>query len=761
MENYQQIHNKAKRLEALINLSNNIREKERREPIPFNDFLFLAAKNPEYVFRDIYQLFHDMIHHYIPEGTDEYEQTSDSIGFMNYDTEKLFVSDLDNPFFADRLFANRIVNLANAFRKGSQKHYIYIFEGPPGSGKSTFLNNLLSKFEDYSKTDEGTIFKTYWKLDIEKLGGFNKVQQFVHDNLPDIKGKDEFLNSGPVNYPEKYVEFSSPNHDHPIIQIPKTFREQFLNELISDKSFKERLFSEKQYEWVLREQPSSMNSSIYKALLDRLGDPLEVFNMLYAKKNYFNRQLGVGISVFNPGDELHKRTLTNRTLQYLLDDLFGNDEIRIAYSYLANTNNGILALMDIKEHNIDRLKNFHGIISDGVHKVELTEEQIKTFFIGLVNPEDKVHYEQIQSFKDRIISVKIPYVLDYNTEVNIYKNKFGEKIKKDFLPGVLENFAKIIVATRLHKVSPPLKEWIKNPLHYKKYLDTNMLLLKMDVYTGVIPSWLTEEDIKRFDKKTRKAILNASESEGFKGISGRQSINVFNHFYSKYQNDERQVRMDDVVEYFISQIDLELYKEVPKDFLDKIEDLYDYNVLQQVKEAIYYYNEKQISNDIINYTFAINFEPGDVKTSPFTKEKIKITEDYFANFESMILGSDNTDEKRKQLRKDIQSRYVTETLREEIRIEGKEITKTKLFKELFSKYTKNIKENALVPYAENENFRRAIKDYNTKSFEKYDQRLKRDVNLLITNMQKKFKYSEEGGRQVSIYVLDKELHKKY
>jgi CheY-like chemotaxis protein len=42
-----------------------------------------------------------------------------------------------------------------------------------------------------------------------------------------------------------------------------------------------------------------------------------------------------------------------------------------------------------------------------------------------INPEDKKHYEDMQSFRDRIITVKIPYVLDYNTECKILKNKFG------------------------------------------------------------------------------------------------------------------------------------------------------------------------------------------------------------------------------------------------------------------------------------------------------------------------------------------------
>ena len=52
---------KADKLESLIHLSNDIREKERRMPISFNEFLFQASTNMDCVFRDIFQVFHKHI----------------------------------------------------------------------------------------------------------------------------------------------------------------------------------------------------------------------------------------------------------------------------------------------------------------------------------------------------------------------------------------------------------------------------------------------------------------------------------------------------------------------------------------------------------------------------------------------------------------------------------------------------------------------------------------------------------------------------
>ena len=61
--------------------------------------------------------------------------------------------------------------------------------------------------------------------------------------------------------------------------------------------------------------------------------------------------------------------------------------------------------------------------------------------------------------------------------------------------------------------------------------------------------------------------------------------------------------------------------------------------LQEVKESLYYYNQEQISREIQNYLFAINFEIGAVETCTYTGEKLVITEEFLEGIESRLLGS--------------------------------------------------------------------------------------------------------------------------
>jgi predicted Ser/Thr protein kinase len=463
--------------------------------------------------------------------------------------------------------------------------------------------------------------------------------------------------------------------------------------------------------------------------------------------------------VFNPGDELFKRPITDNTLQGLINSLLRTDQVHYIYSHLAQTNNGVYALMDIKENNVQRLTDLHGIISDGVHKVELMEEKIRSMFVGLVNPEDKKSYESIKSFQDRILHITIPYVLDYSTEVSIYKNKFGEEVEKQFLPRVLENFARIIIASRLENYSPTLRSWIKDPERYDKYLDENLLLLKMDLYRGIRPDYLSEEDVRNFNRDTRKALIAESEKEGMKGISGRQSLSIFNTLLDKFSDDEKLITME-MLRQFLSTQNF-LNGDISEDFLDALHDMYDYTVLQEVKESVYFYSEKQITRDILNYLFAINFEPGATERCEYTGDELEISEDYFKNFEAFFLGALSAQEEREDFRHDVHNEYITHTLSFEIKVEGTEIRKTKQFLSLFEKYTRNLKENALRNYADNDHFRRAIADFGKPAFLKYEDSLKKSVTRLISTLGSNFGYTPAGAQQVSLYVLDNKLDKKY
>ena len=263
---------------SFTHLCQKIKDRERRAPLTFPEFTDLLGKSPRLVFRNIFQMFYDMMYSYVGEGVNEYPDDPESIEFVCYDTSRLFVEGTDNPFFADRLFANRLINHVSSFRRGIRQNRIYILEGPHGCGKSTFLNNLLMKFEQYSRTEEGATYEIVWRLDRKTLGGggasdtTHLISQlrsladnsFGAENL-EVK-EDLFPQAG-----KEYLEVPCPSHDSPFLLIPKAYRRDFFDELITDEHFKRKLFKEKQYEWVFKDNPCTICLSLYQTLLDKLG----------------------------------------------------------------------------------------------------------------------------------------------------------------------------------------------------------------------------------------------------------------------------------------------------------------------------------------------------------------------------------------------------------------------------------------------------------------------------------------------------------
>jgi predicted Ser/Thr protein kinase len=754
---------------AVRRIFEKIREYEQGAPLSFTEFTDLASETPERIFRNIFQIFFDMVYAHVGDGVNEYPDDPESIKYVYYDTHSLFEDGVDYPFFADRLFANRFIKHVASFKRGAHQNRLYIFEGPHGCGKSTFLNNLLMKFEAYTRTDEGATYETVWRLNKKELGMLPEHE--THSLLLQLRG---LVNGGtsPAQVDAKevvqglanpdYLELPCPSHDHPFLLIPKRYRKELLDDLIREEEFKKKLFFKKEYEWVFRDSPCTICMTLYQILLDRCHSPASVYDMIYARRYQFNRRLGEGISVFNPGDVLPKtHVVSNPMLQNQLNSLL-RDSNRVPYIYsrFAKTNNGVYALMDVKAQNRERFSNLHNIISEGVHKVEDIEENVNSLFLAIINPEDRENINEMQSFADRITYIKIPYVLDYNTEVKIYRKVFGDQIESHFLPRVLQNLAKVIISSRLKSKSGALEEWISDPVKYRLYCDRDLHLLKMDIYTGLIPPWLTEDDRKDFTAKRRRRIIAESESEGDKGFSGRDSISIFNDFYSTYSKKDKLVNMAMVYSFFKNHRP-NLLANIPDGFLDSLVCFYNYTVLQEVKESLYYYNEARISRDIQNYLFAVNFEIGGSVRCVYTGEDLEITEAFLQGREQEILGPNAGNGQSRAFREDVQNQYTSKTLTREMMVEGKAITETQLYRQLHERYVHNLKEKVLDPFLENDNFRNAIKDYATEPFKSYDKRIREEVSLLIENLTRKYGYTEQGAKEVCIYVVDNDLARTF
>ncbi len=723
--------------------------------IPFSAFLDEIPVHGERIFRNVFQYFHDMIHHYIREVVDEYPGDAESIGFHKYDLDRLFIEDARKPFFADRLFSHRLILLAKSFRLSAAPNKIHLFKGPAGSGKSTFLNNLMEKFEEYSRLEEGLRYELVWRIPRTKGAARRRPKR---DAKPDEEPDDD-----------AFFEVPCPNHDHPFFLIPRRDRPEFLRAVVPEGDFRKRLFKHRQYQWVFNFEPCTVCASLFSALAERF--PVrEVFAMAYARRFLCDRRQGVGLSVFNAGDEQEKAgARTNEQIQARLDEFFQDSQkVHYVFSTYAKTNQGVRALMDLKARNIQRFLDLHGIISDEVHKVGDVEERIQSLFIVLMNPGDleaikkggKGGDEVDSSLKDRIHEILVPYVLDYRTEVRIHTLTFGDQIRLRFMPHVLENFARVIVATRIKGRSDAIGEWIKDYAPYRKFCDPDWRLLKMELYTGHIPEWLVKEDRDALKAEVRKAVIAESEEDGHDGVSGRESLRLFSEFYARYQK-KRPITMRHLQEFFADEANPHRER-LPRDFLRHLGDFYDFLLLAEVKDAMYAWNEEEIVRSIVNYLVSLPENTGDTVKNPFLGgEEFTVTDDFRDIVETHLVGPGSSVMQRRRYRDEAIRVYASQTLAREIGVEGKRITETRQFQEMYAEYTRTAREKVLEPYLDNPNFRLALKEYGSSDFEKYDARIRDRVLLLFRNLREKYGYDEECARLAVLHVLDGNLAGKF
>ncbi len=749
--------NKTSKSSDIINLiDRRLKKNEEGIIIPFNEFLTRVREDPLLYLRNVFQLFSSMIYHYI-DIEDEYKDDPENINYKTVSCERLLVKNTDTPFFADLPLANRLLRLADSFREGTQQNKIYVFIGPPGSGKSTFLNNLLRRFEEFTHTHEGINYELIWRLDNAKIAAASS-DPVVKEAL-----QDYYHANGPLN--SDILEVPCPSHDHPILIIPKEYRSEILEKLIKDDT-RLKIFHKKEYEWLFTDNACTICTSLYEALLDRLSSPVDLFDLIYAKRYSYNRRLGYGISVFNTADkEPEQFAFTNEELQKHLSSRFRDSNlIHYVFSRYARTNNGLFAIMDVKGENEKRFLNLHGIISEGVHKIDDVEENVNSLFIAVMNPKDKQKIASPDSFKDRIIEINVNYILNYSEEIKIYYHSFGTQIKKHFLPGVLENFAKIIISSRLNIESPAIREWIDGPHKYEEYCDENLLLLKLIIYSNKIPDWLSEEDRKKFNKSVRRKIIKESDREGKSGFSGREFIYIFNEFYNsvpKKSNDPAngdtlQITMEDIRSFFKKH---EQYKErIPKGFIDSIIRLYNYNIMQEIKESLFHQNEERISKDIQNYLFASNYDLGEKLICPYTKETIEVSEQSFTSIEQYLMPHNASSRAKKKFREEVAAKFGVNLQQMQ---DDNDISKTEIYRELYDSYVNNLREHIFQPFLQYNAFENAIKEYGTSKFEVYDNRTKEEVNFLIKNLIDKFNYSKEGAKHVCLYIIRNKIAENF
>jgi serine protein kinase len=710
------------------NLTDSVKKefKANQQILSFGEFLDLVEKKPATHLRGSAQYAADMLKYYGENKDQSY---------------RVF----DGKVIGLEAVQHQIEQILNAFAKLGTNNRLILLHGPNGSAKSTLVSAFMEGMSDYSKVPEGALYTFSWIFPIDRV-----VRGSLGFREGDNKKTGKISSFAYLNDEDIACVIPSELRDHPILLIPESLREKMLKKY--DQAIPERLLK----------GLSHRDHLIFDALLNSYqGDFEEVIKHIRVERFYLSKVYRAGLISIEPQmhvDAQYQQLTMNRSLSQLPASLLGINLFTVQGD-LPEANRGMINYNDLLKRPVDAYKYLLTACETSQVTVGQSILHLDTIFIGSSNElqlDGFKEYPDFSSFKGRMELVKVPYLLNLSQEIQVYEPMLkaisGEKPVTPHTAWALAFWG---VLTRLKK---PHREHYPQELH--AVIDKLSPLDKMKLYdTGEMPDRLSNEERKHMKanlQKLRDEYTNVPYYEGRTGASARELKSVL---IDAAQNtdfktlsplaivSELRQFVKRVSEYeFLRQDPVEGYHAQEK-FIEILLEEYAGKVDREVRECLGLYDTKQWGDFMKKYITHLS--------SLLKKERLKnsVTGSYdepdgqlLDEFET-IVGAPTETEAKQQFRQNLITQigaWVLDNPKEAVDY-------FRVFPELRMKIEKHFYESqkALL-----QKMNTALKHFGT-DYEDANSEGAKLARETLTNMQKKFGYSESGAKEVIGFLMSK------
>jgi serine protein kinase len=710
----------------------NKEEGRYQNVLAFEDYMKLFEKNPEKELRPTNIYLRDMFDYY----------GSNPNGSYNLFTREHADAP---PVHGQVKTQKRIYNYLQNFMEEGFNNKFILLVGPNGSSKSSLIKKIMLSAEDYSCTDEGSLFSFSWIFPID---------QFVKGSLGlSSTGGEKNVNSYAF-LEDKDISaiITSELKDHPLLLLPIRTRQKLIEDAFkNDHARLETIRKSYLYNGDL----SQRNRLIFDALLKNYkGNYTEVFKHIRVERLFINRRYSIGATTIEP--QLHvdanlQQITMDRRLASLPPSLQSLNLFSISGEVVL-ANRGILEFSDLLKRPLDTFKyllmtmesktiNLHGILTE-----------LDIFFIGSSNEIHFAAFKQhpdFNSFKGRFNFLRVPYLMSYLEEEKIYAEQISKlKEEANFEPHSLTALCLWSVMTRMR--APIAKNF--NDEKLGKIAEALSPLEKCLLYAD-------KETPDAFDSESRQILKmgveevqneyeNDSMYEGKFGISPREVKQIIYDLayttktvtfvevleYLRILNEKK-------AEYDFLNISHQGEYHNPKKFIDLIE-VWNLDLLDnEVRESLGLVDERSYEDYVSKYILSINAVIKGEKVKNNVTGKFEVPDSYFINeFESNV----HMNEVPEKFRSSLIARLGAYALDNR----GKAIVYSEVFEDLV--------------HLLQESFRKEQKKIIDKIGRNLvlflgDQHIEKDVRDMITNiiqsLQEKYHYSENGAISSLQYLL--------
>ncbi|MEK6607683.1 MAG: serine protein kinase PrkA [Myxococcota bacterium] len=426
--------------------------------------------------------------------------------------------------------------LANFVREG-RANKLVLLHGPNGSAKSTFVECVAAALERYSQSEEGALYRFNWIFPSDKYsksgmgfgaamsasGGGGETYAYLGDDLIDARLRCDL-------------------RDHPLFLVPASRRRAILAERL--RAAGEASPVPNDYVW--HGDLCVKCKQIYEALLTSYqGDYLKLLRHVQVERFYLSRRYREALVDVEPQlsvDAYSRQVTADRSLGHLPPTLQSLALHEFGGS-LVEANRGLIVYSDLLKRPIEAYKYLLTTVEQARFGLEGGIVYLDAVLIASSNEAYLTVFKELPefaSFKGRIELVRVPYLLDYDVERQIYDDQTPPgTVGKHIAPHATLVAALWAVLTRMRK---PLAE--KYGKQLAELVPKLTPIHKADLYArGAIPPgiagdaaadlrasveriWRESETYPNYEGRTgaspreiKTVLLNAAQRAGFSCLS--------------------------------------------------------------------------------------------------------------------------------------------------------------------------------------------------------------------------------------------------
>src|SRR6266849_688417 len=505
--------------------------------------------------------------------------------------------------------------------------------------------------EDYSRKEEGQLYRFNWIFPSEKL----------------VKGSIGFgeANAGTMRV-ESYAHLEGEQvdariqcelKDSPLFLLPRSERQRLLRESTKPDD----VFQLAQ--GILEGELCAKCRQIYAALLQSYnGDVLKVLRHVQVERFYISRRYMAGAVTVEPqmAVDADYRQVTHDRSHGALPGALQNLALFEPYGPLVAGNRGVIEFSDLLKRPLEHYKYLLGTVETGVARMSHFLLHLDCALIASTNEKHLSAFKEMSdfaSFKGRIELVRVPYLRSVSEERQVYDFRLLETVGKHIAPHASWVAAEWAVLTRLKK---PVSDRYKGEL--RKLVDHLTPLEKLKLYDlGETPDRLGGGHSKEL-KKHLQDLWKESDSypnyEGRTGASARELKTVITNAAQSAQyrcltpqailEELSSLTKDKSVYEFLQQEVVDGYHD-HEEFVRAVENEYLDVLDDEVRDAMGLVSEKQYRELFERYVgHVLAWTRGERVRNKVTGEMERPDEDLMVQTEGIVLSGG---EERREFRR--------------------------------------------------------------------------------------------------------------